>query len=645
MVSSQNNLSKNQFLISACADDEHWSNEADNSVIALKPSQIALPHHAQLKRKSAVQPPEDSYLRDLPAKPYVPRQMERERTKTPAVASKSWSREDEIKPIIMRPADYDAKFNRVMQLEPQTTKHEAAAKLRDTDKYNEINRLLNKKLSGQDRDRERERERERARELERERDRERERVKQRSLHDDDLDDFDDSDPCSEPQQKQLPIAAAGYRKENLTDKQKFMEYASKKQQLKSYAAEEAQRYGGSRHRYVDPAELPFEQLPGPVQPMPVGHNKYAAVHRGAEQTRSSNSSNSNNAERRERHDREREREKEREREREREHSRDRNPYREAESLPYIQSMEKMMKSTGMRYGDEPPRKPSSRDGARRDPTDYGREYPIAAGSQVSPRERFHDAKDKFRAMERTSSSRGYDLDERDNSGAAAPAASASSATDYRSSSRRRRGSVEPPSYEQWSDEEEELQPVQPQEPIMSRSRARSREHWEQEQLQHASSSSNSNMRHGQERERERDRERERERERDRRERDYPMRRAEDIREPPHDPYRQERERERARERVRDSHQSQSRHQMRAHSREYLQPTEPVPVSKSSSSRVAHHAERYPSPAPTPNSSNSAASGSGKQPLSSMPKGYRHSYAEPVFARSGGRVGLAAVNPY
>ncbi|XP_030244730.1 uncharacterized protein LOC108656098 isoform X2 [Drosophila navojoa] len=385
--------------LNSSSDDEHWSNEADNSVIALKPSQIALSHHAQLKRKSAVQPPEDSYLRDLPAKPYVPRQSERVKTPSAPSNSKSWSREDEIKPIIMRPADYDAKFNRVMQLEPQPAKHEAAPKLRDTDKYNEINRLLNKKLSGHDRD----------------------RLKERSLHDDDLDDFDDSDPCSDPPQKSLPVPS--YRKENLTDKQKFMEYASKKQQqqqqqqqLKSYAAEEAQRYGGSRHRYVDPAELPFEQLP----PVPA-HNKYAAVHRGAEQTRSSNS--------------------------------------------------------------------------------------VGGGSSS-----------------------------------------------------------------------------------------------------HINGSNPDRLRERHDRDRERDRERERERERER-------------------------------------HQSQSRHQMRARSREYMQPTEPVPpVAKSSSSRLSHHAERYPSPAPTPNSGNSGSSSSGK-PLASMPKGYRHSYAEPVFARSGGRVGLAAVNPY
>jgi len=175
----------------------------------------------------------------------------------------------------MRPADYDAKFNRVMQQEQQQQhsgqsagNHHQPAKLRDTDKYNEINRLLNKKLSH-----------------------ERER-KPRSRLEENPDDFEDSDQGSESHiplqsvpQGPAPPLHHHHRKENLTDKQKFMEYTTKKQQLlKNYGAGEDQARYRQQQRYVEPTDhLPFEGVPPPSGgSSAAGHNKYAAVHRGTD---------------------------------------------------------------------------------------------------------------------------------------------------------------------------------------------------------------------------------------------------------------------------------------------------------------------------------------------------------------------------
>ncbi|XP_037937746.1 zinc finger CCCH domain-containing protein 13-like isoform X1 [Teleopsis dalmanni] len=647
--------------LNSSSDDEHWSNEADNSVIALKPSQIPversipiIPHHPLLNRKSAIQPPEDSYLRDLPAKPYAPRSTtnnnnsnnnnrdkivsnriinEREqRSKTPS--STSWSKEDEIKPIIMRPADYDAKFNRVMQAEQKpehNRRHDATprehAKLHDTDKYNEINRLLNKKLS----------------------------LEQRPKHkSNEVEDFDDSDPSID---QVPPHAPSSYRKENLTDKQKFLEYNSKKQ-TKSYAAEEVQRYGG-RHRYVDPADLPFDQ---PT------HNKYAAVHhtthspeRAPVEPEHRNISREKERyrerERERERDNERGRDRERDREREREHfsrSNERNPYREPESIPYIQSMEKMMKSSAMRYKsfegvsesvpstkEEAHTKVSQRSKSYPknddDKIEYNRgrsEYAASASSNVSPKERFKDAKDKFRAMERNGSR--YDLaDEHDGS-------------EYKS---RRHGSRERSdkirTYDNWSDDEylDDAPPA----PV-----SRSRSQWE-----HQSSKSRDRTDFARENSREHIRERERDTRdhrdygRDNRQREPSSKRSDpkDIREYPREPYREHRYEQRSTPRdaapIREHKRDSSREYIREHVKRDYSPDarsdhrSDYTVRSNEKQRLAHpHSEKYPSSPP----SNGAPISNGKN-LSNLNKGYRHSYAEPVFARSGGRVGLAAVNPY
>jgi len=340
-----------------------------------------------------------------------------------------------------------------------------------------------------------------------------------------------------------------------------------------------------------------------------GHNKYAAVHRGTDlgQRTTERRHDRDSGDRIERVERRRDHE-----QRERDHSRERNPYREAESLPYIQSMEKMMKSTGMRYGEANP-KTRDRERERERERDF-REPPPAQNSQ---RDRFHDAKDKFRAMEQRPAVQRYpDIDERDTP-------HRDHRDPYRSSSRRRRASVEPPStYEQWSEEEESPPPVvvvnekPSQQRDLNRSRARSRGEWEPEPAHPAPRHLERSVR---------DRERERDRDRD-----Y-------NREQSRDPYRHERERERP--------------GGRAHSREYLQSVETKNPSTTGSGRG--HLERYPSPAATPSRSGDVGGGGGGgssggnsgKPLAQMPKGYRHSYAEPVFARNGGRVGLAAVNPY
>lgn len=127
-------------------------------MVALKPSQVALnaiQHHSHhhssstshlapvISRKSAPQPPEDNYLRDLPNKPYSLRnssatgiangyEKDRDKDKDLSTTNDSdslfhknkkstttnkWAREDEIKPIIVRPIDYDAKFNHILQSE------------------------------------------------------------------------------------------------------------------------------------------------------------------------------------------------------------------------------------------------------------------------------------------------------------------------------------------------------------------------------------------------------------------------------------------------------------------------------------------------------------------------------------------------
>ncbi|XP_017470809.1 PREDICTED: zinc finger CCCH domain-containing protein 13-like, partial [Rhagoletis zephyria] len=666
--------------LNSSSDDEQWSNEADNSVIALKPSQIAMersppiiPHHPQLNRKSAVQPPEDSYLRDLPAKPYTPRQSAvsnaREREKTPAStherdtrsktpSTTSWSREDEIKPIIMRPADYDAKFNRIMQAETKHDYHRRAdggggggggsgsglrerdrerehAKLRDTDKYNEINRLLNKKLS-----------------LERESPEK--RFAKHTL--DEPDRFEDSDPPSE----HIAVhPTSSYRKENLTDKQKFIEYTAKKQS-KSYAAEEAQRYGG-RHRYVDPADLPFEQS--------TGHNKYAAVHRSTHSPeRTSHDHTARMGEREREPERLRERERVREREQERDHAHDRkqysrsnerNPYREPESLPYIQSMEKMMKSSAMRYkafdgaleptAVAPPKEElhpklsaqRSKSYTKRGeddghPTEYAHS---TSRSDVTSKDRFKDAKDKFRAMERTGSR--YNLnDEKD-------------VTDYRP---RRRGLVEPSDsgrpYADWSDEE--LLDNSPP-PVASRSRSRSRGQLWEENGMPAREMLPPREHHV------------RERGRERQYQEYapdvrPMREMPAKRT---DPHRAMRERSTDLTDARDPYREAYRYEkrvMRDHSRD-TPPTrdererhrEPVrheyspdvrtgpPEHRANRRQADKHADYYPTPTPPPPTTGAPIP--NPKGISNLTKGYRHSYAEPVFARAGGRVGLAAVNPY
>lgn len=120
-------------------------------------SAVANPHHMNLTRKNAVHPRDDSYLRDLPAKPYNPRDKqpsnERDpRSKTPS--STSWTREDEIKPIIVRPTNYDSKINRVLQSEQYAFNHHKLeeksrerSKLPDVEKSNEMAALMKKNMN------------------------------------------------------------------------------------------------------------------------------------------------------------------------------------------------------------------------------------------------------------------------------------------------------------------------------------------------------------------------------------------------------------------------------------------------------------------------------------------------------------------
>ncbi|XP_055909500.1 uncharacterized protein LOC129944226 [Eupeodes corollae] len=581
--------------INSSSEDEHWSNEADNSVIALKPSQIQMERKQPLNRKSAVQPPEDNYLRDLPSKPYNPSLTggssgggagsgSREKELRPiARPTQSWNKEDEIKPIIMRPSDYDAKFNRVLMdkhhddaaykershnyTPPEDTgfckyKEDPAATTaaqkssydaHDGGFHNHIDKMLKKKLS-----------------LER---------KPSYKVEEEEDDYDSDVDHHIPVQPAVSVPM-GYRKENLTDKQKFQEYNGKK--VKSYP--EPDRFG--RHRYVDPADLPFTQ-PKTVSHQYPSHSpeREREVQRPVERHR----------------DRQRPTES---RPRERElfsHSNERNPYREPSSIPYIESMEKMMKSQAMRYKsfeNDPkaeyqpemekhlrisPRKSLprseksshvpeeldvekefsySRKTQSRDPREF-------VNSNVTPKDRFKDAKEKFRAMERTR----YISEEKE-AQVHAPSRIAPTSRNLQ-----RRSSIEHADsgirYDDWSDEEECPAP---------HPRSSSREQWE------------------------------------------PARDANDL------------PREYHEMRSRDIPDSRTDHREYHHHREVREHIrDPQPQREYRERPNEKRSDGYGPGAPLPISNSKS--------LSNLTKGYRHSYAEPAFARSGGRVGLAAVNPY
>ncbi|XP_058977750.1 uncharacterized protein LOC101896533 [Musca domestica] len=626
--------------INSSSDDDHWSNEADNSVIALKPSQIAMErsapisqHHVNLSRKNAVHPRDDGYLRDLPAKPYTPRTaaatkpekvpiVEREvnRSKTPA--SNSWCREDEIKPIIVRPTNYDSKINRVLQSEQQfALEDKGRSKLHEERKSAYLNHVESAE----------------------------QRFKSKSSKN--LDEY--ADDADGP----LPVAHSSYhRKENLTDKQKYIEYSSKPKPLptKSYAHEEVQRYGG-KHRYVDPADLPFEQNTKVS-------GKYGNYHRESNSPEHSELSH-RTAERpgarsHDRRDGERLRHRSHEREPEPEHhsrgereqlsrSKERNPYREPESIPYIESMEKLMKSTAMRYksydnsadinvprSKEPLQNKLSQrskthshhdeehDFAYNNGYSHGHRSGAAVRGEYessSNKDRFKDAKDKFRSMERSTRSSGYELaDEKE-------------PQEYKS---RQRGPSHTPEhatqrpYDDWSDDEHLYDSPPPE----FRSRSRSRDQW----LDHGRSKPSQQVlpplevgsRGG-------------------RNRDPSSKRTESRNRLDSGEYRDDVPSQRYREeRIRD------------HSREYPSRRDYTP--ERSHHQHHHHQQQqriesshYPVPANgkvsppgsglgMPTSSSAQHGGKG---ISSMAKGYRHSYAEPVFSRSAGRVGLAAVNPY
>ncbi|XP_055844880.1 ankyrin repeat domain-containing protein 11 [Episyrphus balteatus] len=593
--------------INSSSEDEHWSNEADNSVIALKPSQIQMERKQPLNRKSAVQPPEDNYLRDLPSKPYNPsmaggnsnnisasigNRSEKELRPIAVRPSQSWNKEDEIKPIIMRPSDYDAKFNRVLMDKhhddaaykerishnnynppPEDTgfckykeDHQQPAQKLSSSSYdahdggfhNHIDKMLKKKLSL-------------------------ERKPSYKVEEEEADYDSDADHQHIPVQQPVTAAVSvpmGYRKENLTDKQKFQEYNGKK--VKSYNPE-PDRFG--RHRYVDPADLPFTQPKSSA--VPHQYPSHSPEPREVVQQRPV-----------ERH-RERQRPTESNRPREREffsHSNERNPYREPGSIPYIESMEKMMKSQAMRYKqfeNDPkieyqqemdkhlrisPRKslPRSEKSSQHvaDDHDVEKEFCYSRKSQsrdpreyvnpnVTPKDRFKDAKEKFRAMERSR----YIAEKKEVN--AQPSMTSSSRN------LQRRSSIEHADsgirYDDWSDEEE-LPVVHP--------RSSSREQWEQ-------SRDPSDL-----------------------PREYHEMRGRDIPDSHNDP--------------RDYH----------HHRDVRDHREPQqyrerPIDKRN--------DGYGPGAPQPISNSKS--------LSNLTKGYRHSYAEPAFARSGGRVGLAAVNPY
>lgn len=591
--------------VNSSSEDEHWSNEADNSVIALKPSQIQMERKQPLlNRKSVVQPPEDNYLRDLPSKPYNPsissgsngnagsgnREKELRPMANRVSHSQPWNKEDEIKPIIMRPSDYDAKFNRVLmdkhhddapykershnytppddtgfckyKEDPPTAAQKSSSyDVHDGGFHNHMDKMLKKKLS-----------------LER---------KQSYKVEEDNADYDSDADHHVPLQSAVSVPMA-YRKENLTDKQKFQEYNGKK--IKNYP--EPDRFG--RQRYVDPADLPFTQ-PKPVPHQYPSHSPEREIQRPVVAV--------------ERHrERDRQRPAEPRSNREREffsHSNERNPYKEPGSIPYIESMEKMMKSQAMRYKsfeNEPtgkmeyqpeieknhrvsprksvPRSDKSSTHVANEDLEVEKEFSYSRKSQsrepreyvnpninanVTPKDRFKDAKEKFRAMERSR----YITEDKETNAPSRTAQPSSRNIQRRSSIEHADSGIR---YDDWSDEEECPVP---------NPRSTSREHWESSRDQNDLPREYHEMRGS---------------------RDIP-----------------------------DSHNDHREYHHQREMREHREPQQyrDRPMDKRS--------DGYGPGIPLPISNSKS--------LSNLTKGYRHSYAEPAFARSGGRVGLAAVNPY
>uniref|UniRef100_A0A1A9VRS3 PID domain-containing protein n=1 Tax=Glossina austeni TaxID=7395 RepID=A0A1A9VRS3_GLOAU len=612
--------------LNSSSDDEHWTNEADSSVIALKPSQISLEHsrpiishHAQLNRKSAIQPAEDSYLRDLPSKPYSSRSNhshekvlpnEREKKNIP---SSSNLREDEIKPVIKRPADYDVKINRILQSEQrQIHKIDSNDNNDVRDRYrhhdvNDTNRVLKKNLSL-------------------DRDSSSHRFKDRSRNS--LNDFDEADIQNNGDHH------LSHAKENssMAEKPKFIEYApnkNKPHQVLSYAAEETRRYGG-KHRYVDPADLPFEQ--NSVQ------SNCGGIHKGTHSPERCNIPQNRCAERPREHARDiRDIEPTWHHSREHEpenfpRNKERNPYREPESIPYIESIEKMIKSSAIRYkafevapvNAEPvtlTKEPLHSKLSQRSRTlsqheenrDYAynaEEFSRSSSSSKGLKDRFKEnAKEKFRAAER-SGSRHVLSDDKDD-------------CSYKTG---RKGTNHPDEtsarrFNDWGDEER-IYDSPPTPEIRSRSRVRDQWMEHVDKISHREKDRMSSSRI------------------DTRNRESSSKRSEsrdslENRDYHHHSRYREKTRDHSRERI-----------QRTNSREYNR-RDYSPDSRSTSDRSHHRQDQGGEKRKDDLYSTQDASSHnniGKN-IPNMPKGYRHSYAEPVFPRSAGRVGLAAVNPY
>lgn len=379
------------------SDDENWSNEADNAIPQIQTSQTRIDSKTRFRTDQDIRQREKYMQKSAPPQKSKHRSASRDNDPT----RDAW-REDEIRPIIMRPSDFDARFKKVMlernfageeepPLHHRRNKEEAPPAIQERKyrkhsddkpppinpkysperaKYNKMEKGFHNKMS-QDRQR----------------------------YDPQYDEDYDSDPDT------------FRRRENLTDKEKYHE-AFIKHEHRDH--QPLKRYSSSPN-YRDDDDNEERNIP--------------PTHKGVNRRYFDSPSHERN------HSADRNRYNEQEYFPKYNNNSPRNPYIEPESLPYRESVEKMIKSRVMRYNsldDEPyrgeyPEKEIIPRPRKQIVYPKGEKYsvPLTGGPidqyenekqflsrrkanssspdsslKVSPKDRFHDAKEKFRAMEK-----------------------------------------------------------------------------------------------------------------------------------------------------------------------------------------------------------------------------------------------------
>ncbi|XP_055693751.1 ABC transporter F family member 4 [Lutzomyia longipalpis] len=274
----------------------------------------------------------------------------------------------------------------------------------------------------------------------------------RRFHHQEDEEEDEDEIESPPVRKQRPERDADFReksfRENLTDKQKFLA---------------AEKYRQTRYRerpvYADEMEDVVEKMEKIKYPRGVAEGKPMRYKEPLSE-KSSYGSRDKSIERPPKYG-----------DFYTEAAHERNPYQEPESQPYRESIEKMLKSPVMRYKsfDDAKyqeevvwrEKPRYRDDARM--YQYaGREeeFKARAPTKASPKERFHDAKEKFQAMERGGG--GHKPLRRSQEAAAAPRRGSLEPPSTHSLQRQRSNPIAAVTREEWSSEEEhQMQEIPP----------------------------------------------------------------------------------------------------------------------------------------------------------------------------------------